>query len=226
MLGSLSKSSNNPLKGIQDSSLVFLDFDGVLVQSNQIKDNAFELLFREISGDRFDEVWRYHLASDAVPRQQKIRHIVEEILCLPGSIQIIQDLVNRFSHLTFEAVCSCDFIPGADEFLKEWGRHKALVLVSATPYEVLSEVLRVRGLTRFFEKVYGAPNKKHEVMTAECSAHSISPSEAWFIGDSYSDWQAAKKAEVRFLGMAGRYAFPPDEVYVLPNFRPLLRNEK
>ena len=59
--------------------VIALDFDGTLVESNLIKDQAFETIFSEWPEHK-DEMMEWHLARNNISRREKFRYFVEEIL--------------------------------------------------------------------------------------------------------------------------------------------------
>ncbi len=58
---------------------IILDFDGTIVESVGIKDQAFEALFDQYP-EHFDEIMQYHLAHNATIRFDKFKFIAENIL--------------------------------------------------------------------------------------------------------------------------------------------------
>ena len=77
-----------------------LDFDGTLVESNKIKDKAFESIFGEWPEHR-DAMMQWHLADNTMVRQDKFRYFVEVILGQRGDDELIEKLTKRFSELSF-----------------------------------------------------------------------------------------------------------------------------
>lgn len=211
-------SADDPVNVVNSSKIVFLDFDGVVVQSNEIKDDAFEVMFREICPRQFDLAWAYHKANDAVPREEKFKHIIREVVGLREDPEELRRLVRRFEDLTFHSICQCEEVPGVSAFLQNLHGQKSVVLLSATPQASLESILRFRKIDRYFGAVFGAPVDKASVLREVTSAEAVPVTECVFIGDSKSDWQAAVSAGVHFIGMAGHFDFPVGAVSVVENF--------
>ncbi len=113
---------------------IFFDFDGVIVDSTRIKTEAFYELFLEHGEEKAQMAQTYHLQNEGVDRYAKINHICENILNQPHDQQKEERYAKQFSHLVFEKVLKCGFIPGALEFLNSLYKHKVpCFLLSATP---------------------------------------------------------------------------------------------
>jgi len=178
--------------------LVF-DFDGTLVESNKIKDNAFYSIFGEWPEHR-DAMMKWHLANNTTVRQDKFRYFVEVILGQQGDYELIEKLTKRFSELSYQAIVDCSMVDGAQEFLDTFRNKVQMLLVSATPHNELKKILKARLLTRYFKEIQGGPINKLEVLKKVISAKKISPDEMLYFGDSPEDLQAAKTLGCHFIG--------------------------
>ena len=90
-----------------------LDFDGTLVESNNIKDCAFETIFSEWP-KHAEHMMQWHFAHDAIERKEKLRYFVEEVLGVgAGQIDLIEKLAIRFGQLTQKAIIECPFVNAA-----------------------------------------------------------------------------------------------------------------
>ena len=176
-----------------------LDFDGTLVESNKIKDNAFYSIFVEWPEHR-DAMMKWHLANNTMVRQDKFRYFVEVILGQQGDYELIEKLTNKFSELSYKAIVDCSMVDGAQEFLDAFRNKVQMLLVSATPHNELKKILKARRLTRYFKEIQGGPINKVEVFKKIISVKKISPDEMLYIGDSPEDLQAAKTLGSHFVG--------------------------
>lgn len=194
--------------------VLFLDFDGVVVDSNGIKNRAFEEIFEKYP-DHFDALMAYHLSHNHVPRRAKFEHAAREILKIEDQDQWIDERVSEFTALTRRAVVECPFIGGAREFLESQSLIQPLVLVSATPLEELEIILHERAIRVYFHSVYGAPEPKPEIMTRVLTEQGWSKDRSLFIGDSPEDLKSARKVGVPFLGVVGNTDFDGGEIPVV-----------
>lgn len=171
------------------------DFDGVVLESTDIKTRAFAQLF---DGD--ERAVGYHLEHAGVSRYAKFRHIHEEILGIPYTDEDEQRLGVRFSELVLDEVMRCPFVPGARELLERRHREARLFVASGTPEEELREIVRARELDEFFAAVYGTPATKAEIVERIVAAERVERSEVLFVGDAMTDLLGARAAGVPFVG--------------------------
>lgn len=178
---------------------VFLDFDGVIAESVDIKTVAFQKLFEDEGPDVMAQVRDYHLSHGGVSRFDKFRYFYAGILKRPLSEEIFQDLCNRFSRLVIDEVVNSPYVPGAREFIEEYAQRCALFVTSATPQGEIEEIMQRRKLDHFFKKIYGAPFSKSDAVKEVLESEKISPREAVYIGDAFSDYEAAECNGVPFI---------------------------
>jgi phosphoglycolate phosphatase-like HAD superfamily hydrolase len=187
---------------------VIFDFDGVLVESNRAKDDAFLALFKRYE-PYSSRMYAYHLSERTLPRAEKLRHCVEEIIGRRGDEHLLQEMVQMFSRLVVERVVASEDVPGSREMLEELRGKLPLYISSATPQRELLEILRARGIDGYFKKIFGnPPTAKVVAIRQVLEDNHISSSEAVFIGDAPSDYEAAMVCRVQFLGRRSDHEFP------------------
>jgi len=193
--------------------VIILDFDGVIVESVGIKDQAFRELYQGFP-EYIDEIMAYHLAHNATIRFKKFRYISERILQHPYSSEDERELSKRFSGLVFQKIVVSSFVPGALEFLEHYYGKLPLYLVSMSPEDELLRILRKRELLDFFNRVYASNWRKVEAINGILHVEGLRPDQAMFIGDSYEDYQAAEKTGVNFIGRNSGKSFRDAEIMV------------
>jgi beta-phosphoglucomutase-like phosphatase (HAD superfamily) len=80
----------------------FFDFDGVILDSVNVKSEAFATLFREFGADIEEKVVAYHLRYGGVSRVEKFRYYYRELLMQPLDDAELKRLCARFSELVVE----------------------------------------------------------------------------------------------------------------------------
>ena len=201
---------------------IIFDFDGVILDSVDIKTRAFARLFEEHGPDVARQAVEHHLAHGGISRFRKFRHVYENVLHRPLSEAESAALGEKFSELVFDEVVKAAWIPGAPEFLREQhGRYRCFV-ASGTPQEELVRIVTLRELTPYFAGVFGTPPTKQEITRAILAEHGLGAHEVVFIGDAMTDYDAAQECGLSFIGIAadGRGPFPAG-TRVLPDLRGL-----
>ena len=189
---------------------VIFDFDGVLVESVDIKTKAFAKLFESEGNDIVEKVVVYHVKNAGISRFEKFKYIYKEIINRPLTEEIFDDLCQRFSHLVVDEVVSAPYVKGAKEFLDGYANKYMCFVASATPQDEMEEIIKRRQMQRYFKGVYGSPKKKGEIVREILAAYTLehnempfnsalSPQSFVYVGDALSDYQAAKDNSIRFI---------------------------
>lgn len=178
---------------------IFFDFDGVLVESVDIKTNAFADLFAHEGSRVVRKVVDYHMQNAGVPRYDKFRYIYREILKRPLDDRKFECLCSRFAECVIDNVVSAPYVKGALEFLEAYSSRYLCFVTSATPHVELEEIILRRGMARFFRALYGAPTNKTGAVKEVLQREEIHPSMAVYIGDALSDYKAAQDNGIAFI---------------------------
>ncbi|OGX34845.1 MAG: hypothetical protein A3I43_03485 [Omnitrophica WOR_2 bacterium RIFCSPLOWO2_02_FULL_50_19] len=177
--------------------VIIFDFDGVIVESVDIKTKAFAELFKKEGGDAVKKIVDYHLANTGVSRYEKFRYIYRQILKRDLSDGEFKGLCDRFADLVMQSVVEAPYVKGAEAFLKEHATKYKLFVVSATPQKEIEEIIRKRNIAHFFSAIYGAPTKKTDAVKG--ILENGDPESAVYIGDAISDYNAAKDNRIDFI---------------------------
>lgn len=194
-----------------------LDFDGVVLESVDVKLAAFKSLFAGRANAA--RIAAYLEEHNGVDRYTKFRHIWTEMLGLAYDADVEARLDAEFNALVFDAVCACPFVPGAEGFLN--GTKLPLYVVSAMPLRDLRLIVERRGLTPRFRGLYGAPGRKADQLREILGREGLAPDRLAFVGDSPNDYKAAREAGVRFVGRRNAEDFGSADAEILPDLRGL-----
>lgn len=208
---------------------IVFDCDGVILESTDIKTDAFRALFEKGHPDRVPEILDYHVHHMGISRHVKFRHICTEILGEAYTPQREARLAAEFSRLVFDRVLKCPVVPGTREFLRDQKGLRRLYIASGTPHEELEQILRRRRLLGCFERAWGSPAKKPDVIRHVLREGQFRKGEVVFVGDAESDWRAARETGVRFvrrMGSPAEWKLPPCRwgIRDLRNLSAVLRN--
>lgn len=191
---------------------VFFDFDGVILDSVEVKTKAFARMFRQYGPEVEKSVVEYHLNNGGVSRFDKFRYYYEKLLKKTVDEETIKRLSEEFSKLVIDEVLTSPFMPGAKESLESLGEKGIpCYIVSATPHEEINLIAEKKKLKRYFRGIHGAPRKKWEICREIINREQYNPQNCLFIGDAMSDYDAACKNEIYFIGIVkggGHSPFP------------------
>jgi len=179
----------------------FFDFDGVLVDSVEVKTRAFASLFEPYGPDVVQKVIDHHRDNGAMTRVEKFRIYYREFLGLPLIDSELRSLCDRFAALVVDEVIAAPEIPGAEQFVKNHFSVVPCFIVSATPDEEIKLIVRRRGWTRYFRGIHGAPATKRDILNSILSRNAFSTDRCLYFGDAEGDLRAAEACGVNFLGI-------------------------
>jgi len=188
------------LELVRDARALVFDFDGTLVDSNEIKWRGFEVTFAQFP-DRLGEIMAYCRRHHHTPRGEKFRHVWEEILGRRYSAAIEHRLHARFAAATTRQVIEAPERPGAQGFLRQVTGNHVTAVLSTTPEETLVEILGARGWRDYFTLVRGAPVDKAGWLRGLKAERRMNEAEVVFFGDTAEDARAARDAACTFVAV-------------------------
>jgi len=122
-----------------------------------------------------------------------------------------------FSELVLKEVLASQFVTGALETLNQIKKLNIPAYVaSGTPHEEINYIVKKRGLSHFFEEVYGSPRKKNEIINQILEENGFQRSRCLFIGDAISDYNTAIETGICFLGIVkkdDKSPFPNETIF-------------
>jgi len=180
---------------------IIFDFDGVLVDSVDVKTRAFAALYADYGPTVVAQVVAYHLAHGGVSRFEKFRHFHHAFLGRVLLQEEEEDLGARFTSLVEEAVIAANWLPGAQEFLESHHVCIPLFVASGTPEKELNRILGRRKMSHYFLDTAGAPSHKGEIIKGFGLKYNISPQRMLMVGDAMTDFIGANEAGTAFLGI-------------------------
>ena len=177
---------------------IIFDFDGVIVESADIKSEAFKELFADYP-QKIKEIADYHLMNGGISRYVKFRYIYEQILGQDLSQDQEAELGRRFSQIVLQKVLNAPFVSGAEEFLDTHKTKYQFFVASGTPEEELHRIIKAKGLQGYFKGICGSPKKKIDIINDIINRYGFVKDEVVYVGDAESDRIAAEGAEIIFI---------------------------
>jgi phosphoglycolate phosphatase-like HAD superfamily hydrolase len=178
-------------------TLVF-DCDGVILDSNRIKAEAFGHVAMQFGADAAKELVRYHVQHGGVSRYRKFEYLLANILQRASDATEIESLARQYGLRVCEQLLLCPMASGLKELRKKTP-HTNWMVVSGGDQAELQYIFAERGLTPLFNQgIHGSPATKDEILSREiASGHLVLP--ALFLGDSRYDHEAAQRAGLDFI---------------------------
>ena len=178
---------------------LLFDFDGVILESADIKVVAYQRLFEKEYPDKVDEFIKYHIKNAGISRYVKIQYFYEVILGTKVNAEKKKELINNFSRMVLKETLNASFVKGMPEFLIKNYKKLPMFIVTGTPDKEINYIVRKRKLDVYFKEVHGSPNEKREIISDILNRYKWDPKEVIFIGDAESDLQASEETGVVFV---------------------------
>ena len=175
------------------------DCDGVLLDSNGVKTDAFFRAAEPYGRDKAEALVDYHVRNGGISRYVKFRSFLTDIV---GRDRVddreLDDLLERYGSFVQQGLLDCEVAPGLTR-LRELTSSALWLVVSGGDQEELRAVFAERGLADYFDGgIYGSPDSKDEILAREWQNGGILQP-AVFIGDSRYDIEAATRAGLDFI---------------------------
>jgi phosphoglycolate phosphatase-like HAD superfamily hydrolase len=177
---------------LRNYKCIFFDFDGVIVESGDIKTEAFMELYAAYGIQ--EAVKKHHLENQGVSRFDKFEWIAENLLNEAYSEEKGAALSERFSALVKEKVINSPSVLGINELvlaLKD--NNTYLVVASGTPEHELKEIMKSRQIDLLFDEIHGSPKSKVSIVQNVIKLKGYAPDNCLFIGDASTDYDAAQQ---------------------------------
>jgi HAD superfamily hydrolase (TIGR01549 family) len=178
---------------------IIFDFDGVIVESMDIKTKAFEYIFGNQPKNIIEQIVKLHLDNGGMSRFEKFRIIYKDFLKKNLSESEEKRLGREFNKFVYEEMMECSFVIGAKEFLEDNYKKYLLFVVSGTPNEEINKLVDDRGLRKYFKGVWGTPGSKGFFSKMIIKNFNLKKHEAVFVGDAPNDYIGAEEAGIKFI---------------------------
>lgn len=177
---------------------ISFDFDGTLVQSNEIKQQTFfDVVLNIPSGIGVME----SILSQPKPGDRF--SIFEQFANICAGDFDAANLAEKYGDLCEKRVVEAEEVSGTLDCLIKLSVDNKLYVNSATPTRALESIIERRGLSQFFLGIFGSPQSKFQNLR-EISLNSGLPVEKTIVvGDGISDQEAALDFGCRFIGIGG-----------------------
>lgn len=185
--------------------IVVFDFDGVLVDSNHIKREAYHRAFRGLDAD--DVIARCLDEHPRAHRYEQIKTIVQRLMAdglLRGTMnpdRYVDRYGAEYTWICERETARCDEIPGASAVLPILAADYPLYVNSSTWEPSLRRVVEKRGWQGFFRAALGTPRSKIANLQAIMLRETAVAGEVVFVGDGQGDHEAALSCGCKFIGI-------------------------
>ena len=188
---------------------IIFDFDGVILDSVNIKTLAFEAIYLPHGREIAEKVKAHHLLNGGISRFKKFRYYHQNFLGIELTDAQVDRMAEEFSELVFQKVSEAAFIKGAASFLEAHHDSRKCFIATGTPQNEIEQIVAIRNLGNYFVSVHGSPTSKEDIIEEIMTTHELSMNDVIFVGDAMTDYHAAEAKNLTFVGVANKNTLFP-----------------
>jgi len=211
------------IKDIQTYKTIVFDCDGVVLDSNVVKTQAYFRTAKTLGAtdEEAQALVDYHVKLGGISRYHKFDYYLREILKKPATKDAIQILLDEFSRELEVGLMECDVAEGLDALRKATPDSNWLILSGGDQQEI-RDLFAKRKLAHLFDGgLFGSPDNKDEVLAREKAKGNIKLP-ALFIGDSKYDFEASDRAKLDFVFLSDWTEVPDWQAFCAEHQLPVL----
>ena len=196
--------------------IIFWDFDGVILDSNNIRTNAFIEIFKNFPKDQISDLVKYHIENGGLSRYEKIEYFFINILKKKITKEELLFYAKKYKLFILEHLVHKKYIINQTiNFIKKKESIFSMFIVSASDENELRYICRELELEHFFDAIHGSPRTKKNNIGDLIKLNNLKTNEIVLIGDSLNDYEAAVFNKIDFIGFNNPK---------LENFAPYIKN--
>lgn len=181
--------------------VIIWDFDGVIVNSNHIREDGFRYILSAYPEQKVSELLEYHNKTGGVSRIEKIRYFYSNILKRQMSPEALVEYGNEFKnymllHMKDESIVIDETI----RFIASTQHRYMHFICSGSDGSELDEICRFLGIAQYFRAIRGSPPSKAESLDKLLEDYCIDREQCIYVGDSLIDMASAAVCRVQFAG--------------------------
>lgn len=182
---------------------ILFDFDGVIVDSMAVRDEGFKEIARAATNNEsiVEEFIAYHRYNGGLSRFVKIKYLYENMLGKEISEEQILAFATDFSNLMKSKLTDKKIIMQETvNFISNNYNNYNFHIVSGSEHKELNYLCKELNLAEFFLSIKGSPTHKNILVEDIMENYNYEKYETILIGDSITDYEAARNSDIKFYG--------------------------
>lgn len=181
--------------------VIFWDFDGVLMNSNEIRDLGFVRVLSDYPKQKVDQLLKFHIKNGGLSRYVKFRYFFEEVLGKEISEEEINKWADKFSVIMRELLVDDSLlIEETIQFVQKEHEKREMHIVSGSDQSELRYICKQLGVAKYFDSINGSPTSKNDLVELILNEKDYSLKDCVLVGDSVNDKVAATVNGIKFMG--------------------------
>ncbi len=186
---------------MKNINTIFWDFDGVIMDSNSVRDTGFERVLSEFPKAQVEDLLEFHRKNGGLSRYVKFRYFFEEVRKESVTENQIQVWAAKFSEIMLSSLMNpALLITDSILFIKNNYQKYKMHIVSGSDGNELRKICEEIGIYQYFITIEGSPTPKNLLVKNILETYEYKPENCVLIGDSINDKEAAMSNNVFFRG--------------------------
>lgn len=182
--------------------IIVFDFDGVLVESNRIKHDAWHDVFADLSPIEKKAALDVYYGVYGLTRRIILENVFQALGWPENQLQDFVEVRSaKYNSITQTGILRSGLAAGAKELLEDYCQKFALYINSSTPKDALDETIDNLGIRKYFKEIYGRPETKESALEKIFALEGVTGKETVFVGDAEFDRKAAEAYGCFFIGV-------------------------
>ena len=182
----------------EKKNLIF-DFDGVILDSVQIKTLAFKKIFQDQEEQVISKIVKYHEYYGGVSRYKKIEYFYKHFIKKKLTKYENKKRLKQFRDASLDLLLKAKLIKGVLYFLKNNYTKYNFFISSGSPEAELKKICKKKKISKYFIRIFGSPKNKIFHIKKIIRLSGAKKKDYCFIGDSITDYSASKKMNIKFI---------------------------
>ena len=186
---------------IKKFKTIIWDFDGVIIDSDNIRTESFRETFKDFGIDSVDKLINYHKLNGGLSRYHKVNFFFNKILNKNITDDDYKSWVELYGKYCKDRLCDKSLlIEDSINFIRKNYKIFSFHIASASDEKELKFICEKLEISDYFISINGSPTTKvNNVKNILNSYHCIKEN-CCLIGDSINDREAAKINNIKFFG--------------------------
>ena len=189
------------MKELTNKKLILWDFDGVIIESNEVREYGFRQIFKNYSKSEIEKLLEFHRLNGGLSRYVKIHYFFEQIIGRQIEEKEVDLLADKFSVIMREELTKKEYlISETVDFIKSVPSSVEMHIVSGSDQNELRYLCKKLEIETCFKSIQGSPTPKNTLVKNILDTCERNKNESVLIGDSINDYEAADINGIDFMG--------------------------
>ena len=173
------------------------DCDGVLLNSNLIKTEAFSICAKPFGVTAVEALTNYNKINGGVSRYKKLKWFFEDYLGKKSEV-LYQEALKKFGNFVHQELLTCEITPELLKLRDTFSENNWSV-VSGGDEKEIRVIFNKRKIDRIFNGgIFGSPLSKHYIFEKNFNNSNFNRP-AVYIGDSQLDYEVSRDFDCDFV---------------------------